>query len=682
MKLGIRSKLMLPTLALVIVIMTISTVILYKTSSSALKATVNDEMNQISISTVSLISSWIEKNKLDLTNWAEFDVFRNSFSDDFMGKAARKKASVQLEKWKKQYKEYELICLVDSKGNIIASSDTEIIDKINVGDRGYFQKSMEGELAMSEVIISRASGNPVFVASEPVKEKKSDKIGGVLFTVIDMKAFSDKFIRPIKVGESGYVFIVENSGKVIAHPQKEKIVKSNISETKFGEEIVKQKTGILEYSDENEIHFSAFRKVEGLNWIVVITAPEKEILSSAIKIRNIMILFSCVISLLLGTGLWVLLDRIIIKPVLRVGKFAGFLRKGNLKTKLPTGHDEIGKMGGELNAVVDELILKAKAADGIAQGDLAQKINIASEEDQLGRSLQNMVKSLNKVVVDLYSASDQVAAGASQVSDSSQSLSQGATEQASSLEEITSSMTQIGTQTKTNAENASQANQLSVSARESSDNGVQQMKEMASAMQDIDSSSKEVVKIIKTIDDIAFQTNLLALNAAVEAARAGAHGKGFAVVAQEVRTLAGRSAKAAQDTAELIENSMKQVEKGNEIANKTSEALVEINEGVTKVAKIIGEIAASSNEQAQGIAQINQGLSQIDGVTQQNTANAEETSSAAVELNSQADHVRSILSKFKVGGQEDTLQGSTLKEQEMPIPPLIPLSEPEAVYSD
>jgi methyl-accepting chemotaxis protein len=361
-----------------------------------------------------------------------------------------------------------------------------------------------------------------------------------------------------------------------------------------------------------------------------------------------MVSIGFLITFFLGSGLWYMLNAIVIKPVTQVGRFAHELQKGNLNARLITGHDEIGKMSEALNMVVEELNRKADAADGIANGDLLQKINIASEEDRLGRSLMNMVNSLNQIVGDLYLASDQVASGSSQVSDSSQSLSQGATEQASSLEEISSSMNEIGAQTRTNAENATQANQLSVSARGASDKGVKQMEDMMAAMQSINTSSNEVAKIIKTIDSIAFQTNLLALNAAVEAARAGKHGKGFAVVAQEVRSLAARSAKAAQETGALIENSIKRVDAGAEIAKKTSDALTEINQGITRVADLVGEIAASSNEQAQGIAQINIGLSQIDSVTQQNTANAEETSSAAMELNSQATHVRKILSGFKI----------------------------------
>jgi methyl-accepting chemotaxis protein len=337
------------------------------------------------------------------------------------------------------------------------------------------------------------------------------------------------------------------------------------------------------------------------------------------------------------------------RAVKRAVFLAEDVRKGDHLQRLVLNRsDELGMLADALNAMADTLEKKAGLATTIASGDLTPTVALASDKDELGKALRNMVRSLNETLGQIQEAAGQVSSGSAQVADSSQALSQGATEQAASLEEITSSMTEVGSQTKANAENASQANQLSLGVRDSAEEGNSRMHEMIAAMNDIRNSSREIAKIIKTIDDIAFQTNLLALNAAVEAARAGKHGKGFAVVAQEVRNLASRSAKAASETAELIEGAVRNVEKGDGIVNRTAESLEDIVTGVTKVADLVSEIAAASNEQALGISQITEGLGQVDQVTQQNTANAEESASAAEELASMASQLQHVTGRFRL----------------------------------
>ncbi|MBF0527863.1 MAG: HAMP domain-containing protein [Deltaproteobacteria bacterium] len=365
------------------------------------------------------------------------------------------------------------------------------------------------------------------------------------------------------------------------------------------------------------------------------------------------IIIALVIGVLMGMGAAVIVTRSITKPINKGVKLAVAIQSGDLSQRLRMDPgDEIGVLAHAMDDMADTLGAKAKVAGAIADGDLDQEVILASDKDVLGQALQKMVMSLNDALGQVNEAVKQAVSGAGQVSDASLALSQGAAKQAAALEQITSSMTQMASQTKSNAENASQANKLALFAREAAESGNGQMVEMTSAMKGINDSSKEIAKIIKAIDDIAFQTNLLALNAAVEAARAGKHGKGFAVVAQEVRNLAGRSAKAAQETAELIEDSMKKAENGANILAKTAKSLADIVDRVTKAADLVGEIAASSNEQAQGIAQINQGLSQIEQVTHQNTANAEQTASAAEELAGQAANLQEIVGQFKLKNQD------------------------------
>ncbi len=645
MKSSLKLKLLVPTLAMVLIGMSISTFVSYRGAYNALEKVVNDQMGQLAASTSSSIGEWIKRNRLDLANWSKQEIIVSSAPDTEVGRAFRVGASDLMTAWVKEYDFYEIIALVDAKGDIIAASDIQAIGKINMADREYFKQTIKGESATSEVTRSKTSGNPVFIISVPVRDADKTVIG-ILLGAVSLSGFAHNHVDTIKVGDTGHAYIVNNQGLIIAHPDKQQVLATDISKSDFGRAMLEQQKGVLRYTDQTVDKLSAFIKEPTIGWFTVVTAPVYEVMACADQMRNVLTIIGLAVAVFLGIGLWLLMNAIIIKPVLSVSAFADQLQQGDLSAELKTGSDELGRMGAALNAVVRELKAKAEIAAAIADGDLQQQVIVTSEQDTFGKALDTMVQSLNKTVSQLREAAEQVDAGSRQISDSSQSLSQGATEQAASLEEITSSMTLIGSQTKTNADNAGQASQLAEEVRDTTTSGLARMHAMVTAMEAINNSSRDIFKIIKTIDDIAFQTNLLALNAAVEAARAGKHGKGFAVVAQEVRNLASRSAKAAQETAQLIEGAVRQVKEGNTIAETTEKALQKIAEGIVRVTDLVSEIAVASKEQAQGVSQVNLGLSQIDNVTQQNTANAEETSAAAEELSSQATQVKMLLSVF------------------------------------
>jgi len=330
-----------------------------------------------------------------------------------------------------------------------------------------------------------------------------------------------------------------------------------------------------------------------------------------------------------------------------LGKRAGADRLNGVYRKILSGVNDT------LDAVIKPVQEAVKCLAQLAEGNLAVEMSgeYKGEHAILKNSLNTTINSMNEILGQVSIAVDQVNTGSRQVSDASQALSQGATETASSLEEISSSMQEINSQIEKTAANSMEADNLAGSVRTSAESGSGKMTQMTSAMNEINEAATSISKIIKAIDEIAFQTNLLALNAAVEAARAGKHGKGFTVVAEEVRNLAQRSAKAAKETAEMIESSIKKTEAGTKIADETARSLMEIVTGVGRVGDIIGEIAAASKEEALGIQQINQGLGQVDQVTQQNTATAEEAAAASEELSAQAVELMGMLEKFKLRGR-------------------------------
>ncbi|MCH5268328.1 MAG: methyl-accepting chemotaxis protein [Lachnospiraceae bacterium] len=312
------------------------------------------------------------------------------------------------------------------------------------------------------------------------------------------------------------------------------------------------------------------------------------------------------------------------------------------------GQDEFGELIDEYQKVANQLVVQAEVANAVGDNDLTQEVIPHSPKDFMGHALKKLADSKVTSVVKVGQATTQISTSASEVASASEALAQGSTEQASAIEEITASIADIADKTKQNASEADQASELVQLAIVDVKKGNTQMEEMMKAMSEINQSSESISKIIKVIDDIAFQTNILALNAAVEAARAGEAGKGFAVVAEEVRNLAAKSAAAAAETAEMIEDSIQKVEVGSSIAEETEKALEEITDAVEKCKVMITDIAESSNYQATAIEQVDQAITQVSQVVQNNSATSEECAAASVELAGQADALKEVLAKYKL----------------------------------
>ena len=261
------------------------------------------------------------------------------------------------------------------------------------------------------------------------------------------------------------------------------------------------------------------------------------------------------------------------------------------------------------------------------------------------RSIVNKIKSISRGV---SGGAEQVKLYAGQLSFASHSLAEGATEQAASLEETSASLEEMSTMTKLNADNSHQADNLMKEVHQIVGEADRSMASLTNSIQDISVASEETSKIIKTIDEIAFQTNLLALNAAVEAARAGEAGAGFAVVADEVRNLALRAAEAAQNTADLIEGTVKKVDEGSVLVTQTNTAFSNVTTSIGKVGNLVGEITTASREQSLGIEQLNRAVGEMDKVVQQNAANSEESASSAEEMKAQAEQLSRIVDDLEV----------------------------------
>ncbi|WP_271271543.1 methyl-accepting chemotaxis protein [Aliamphritea hakodatensis] len=329
---------------------------------------------------------------------------------------------------------------------------------------------------------------------------------------------------------------------------------------------------------------------------------------------------------------------------------------GELDDRLDTSsYDGFMKTISEgVNQMLDTVVVPIKEVrrvlSELAQGNLRERMDgdFQGEFEALDRALNTTMDQLSETVMNIRANGQQINHGAGEIAQGNTVLSQRTEDQAASLEETASSMEEMTATVKQNADNARRASELASGARDQAEQGGRVATESAEAMSTINQSSKQIVEIIGVIDEIAFQTNLLALNAAVEAARAGEQGRGFAVVASEVRSLAQRSASAAKDIKDLINESVVKVEEGTRLVGESGESLEQIVKSIKEVSDIVSEIASASQEQASGIEQVNIAIGSMDEGTQQNAALVEQTAAASESVNQQSQQMMDLIAFFSV----------------------------------
>ena len=372
--------------------------------------------------------------------------------------------------------------------------------------------------------------------------------------------------------------------------------------------------------------------------------------------------FSIVISitlsilvLLLCVWVYVYVKKQIINPVKSIREGSEKLRQGNLNFEIPvTCHNEAGLLAEDLNDAVSELKRYIQTIDTImaayAQGNLTVKSDIAFRGDfqEIQHSMEQFCFNMCNTLSQIRSATYDVSNVAQDLAVSSQQLTTGANDQTDSAENLKRAIETLFSQIRSNADSAEETSHAVELIGKEMQESNQMIRGLVSAMDDIQTSSSEIEKIIKTIEDIAFQTNILALNAAVEAARAGTAGKGFAVVADEVRNLAGKSAEASQNTAQLITQSIHSVDHGTTIAGDTAQALEEVNIHTGNMVEYIQAMSDNFKNQVQELHSINESLGQITDIIRTNSDTACNSAAASEELASMAEELSSMIAEFKI----------------------------------
>lgn len=543
---------------------------------------------------------------------------------------------------------------------ILANTNGLTSDGVDVSDRDYFKRSIAGETYLSSPILSKATGDMQIILSAPIG---GDGSNGIVYARLSSDSFS-KMIQDISLGKSGYGFMVDKTGTVVAHKNTDNVkqqlnyIEAAKTDSSFSEvagmvnDMISGNKGIdtIHYKgDKLTVGYAPIPNTDG--WSIGVSAKTAELMKGFYISVGITLIFT-LIFLLIALVSAVKIASPIVNPIIKMVERLELLTKGDLHSEVPIYErdDEIGTLSASLKYTVYSLrsiISDATTVlDGVEKGDYTLTIESEYQADfiLLKTSINGIILNLNKIFGNFRNSINQISNGADQISSGAQLLASGTTEQAATVEELNAAVTSVAHHAEENVVTVSQVSEYVRQTGIELTKGNSYIQDLNQAMSEIGESSKKITNITKVIEDIAFQTNILALNAAIEAARAGEAGKGFAVVADEVRNLAVKVAEAAGETASLLAQSATLVENGESLSKET----VEILKGLADKADFLGQsmekISNSSAEQVSAIQQINTGLTQVSSVVQTNAATAEESSASSEELAAQAQAMKDEIS--------------------------------------
>jgi len=486
---------------------------------------------------------------------------------------------------------------------------------------------------------------------------------GVAVADISVKSFdsiisnSDDHVGISAISQNGVILFHSQYSDLIGHSLNEIVserdAKSLLDKFNTEDDFYKD----VKNASGNEITvFSISKKVANKTWRFQTTIPSNYVTETSDRITREMILVSIVLIILVVVILNIIIRKSV-KPIYTIVDAAEEIKSGNFEIDVKiTNNDEFGKLAGTFNDMASEtraiindikIQLDKMSTGDFTVGGINGNIYVGDYKEIL-QSINMINTRLSSTLSEIDNAQQLVFSHSEQVSASAQILSEGATEQAASVEELSATINTVADNVEKNAEYSKVAKQIVDETGIELEESNNQMNNMQIAMREISETNSEISKIIKTIDDIAFQTNILALNASVEAARAGDAGRGFAVVADEVRKLAEKSASAAKNTTELIESAVTSVKKGSRLADLTANSLNQVMEMERDVVSKVDEITAATEHQSSQIAQINTGIEQISTVVMSNSASAEESAATAEELTSQSEILKNLIEEFKL----------------------------------
>ncbi len=555
----------------------------------------------------------------------------------------------------------------DIDANVATQSDgyTSGSD-FEITERAWYKAVEEEKTILTDAYVDASTGNVILSAATPVYDQNGPNIIGVAGVDVALNHINE-LLPEYKIGNNGFVILATSEGNVIYHPNTDNQQKS-LSELNADKTLIQAVEGgkdtSVHYSADGKSKYGYVGRIGSTDYLTISCLPASEYFASLIRCIIIVLL-------LVIAGIVVIIITIrhlatqLTKPIVALNDVAQELAEGNLDVILDiASENEIGELADSIQKTVDRLKEYinyideiSSVLDRLADGKLkfTLKYDYAGEFAKVKTALLHISGSFEQMIEDIIDSSTQVSIGADELSKAAQNIAEGAMTQAASVQELVATTDSVSQQVEENTEDAQKSATETSRVTHMMQDSREQMNQMMEAMNKITETSNEVVSIIKTIEDIADQTNLLALNASIEAARAGEAGKGFAVVASEIGSLADDSSKAANNTRDLIEISLQQIDRGSSLAQNVVQSMQDVLDAVEEVNGMIGKSAENNEAQNQSMEQIRVGIEDISKGVEDNSASAEEASATSQELAAQAATLEELVKRFdlKDHGREE-----------------------------
>ncbi|MGM0418757.1 MAG: methyl-accepting chemotaxis protein [Thermodesulfobacteriota bacterium] len=651
MKLKLRERLLLPILGLIILGMGITIVTSNKYSKAAISETTENSMIQTVENIRNAFDSWLLKQETVIDTMTSIKIFSQACRSGFAGRAKRTAANKILANFKKDHAGFESIFLADLNGDVVASSNESMIDNKNISQQQSFKNALEENSTISGARKSAETEKTVFSISYPLYD--GNLVIGAITGVVNLSDFTDS-IKDLKIGKTGYVYMCNQEGLAVYHPDKNAEMKASLADYDWGKKMLSQKNGYMEYKWSGTDTISVFRQSKVKNWLIISRVSPDEIFAGVYKLQQLNLIIAASTIIVLSICIILLARFIILKPVNLALDFAKKISSGDLTARMELNRkDELGALVHSLNGMGDSLkeMFQIQALRKLVENLSSDSANLKKISLKMTEEIENTAEKSNTVSNEAVEMTDNIGEVSEALEESTANISA----VAAGAEEMTSTIQEI-------AENTSKTSSITKDA-------VEKTKGASERIDFLGGAAKEIGEVTTTIRDISDQTNLLALNATIEAARAGEAGKGFAVVAEEIKNLALQTSNATADIAEKIKNIQDSTDKTVSDINGIGSTIDEVDSLVSSIAAAIEEQSATTaeisesvnhasskisgvnetmTENSGSVSRITKDISEISKITEELRGGSRQVSESSEDLEALSSEVRKLVDRFKI----------------------------------